>query len=57
MLGRDGAHADVSFDVEEEEATFAIEFTKELLNFVYVLKARLNRRKELREALDAEKLA
>lgn len=45
ILGRDGAHADVTTDVGEEEAKFAVEFTKELLNYVYILKARLQRRK------------
>jgi len=47
LLGRDGAHADVLTDVGEEEAKFAIEFTEELLNYVYVLKARLGRRKKV----------
>ena len=46
ILGRDGAHADVPTDVGEEEAKFAVEFTEELLNYVYILKARLQKRRE-----------
>lgn len=47
ILGRDAAHADVPTDVGEKEAKFAVEFTEELLNYVYVLKARLTRRKKI----------
>lgn len=46
LLGRDGAHADVPTDVGEKEANFAIEFTGELLNYVYILKARLQKHRQ-----------
>jgi len=45
VLGRNGAHADVPTDVGEEEAIFAVDFVKETLNYIYVLKARLDQRK------------
>ncbi|MFH0771236.1 MAG: DUF4145 domain-containing protein [Candidatus Omnitrophota bacterium] len=49
ILGKEGAHADVPTDVGEEEAKFAIDFTEDLLNFVYVLKARLQKRRQERQ--------
>ena len=44
-IGRDGAHADVLTDVTEGDANDALEFTKEFLNYAFVLKQRLQRRK------------
>jgi len=46
ILGKDGAHADVASNVGEEEAKFALEFTEALLNYVYVLKAKLASRRQ-----------
>lgn len=45
LIGKDGAHADVPTDATEEDAKYAIDFTDEFLNYIYVLKARVTARK------------
>ncbi len=40
VVGKNGAHADVFTDVTESDARDAMQFTEELLKYVYILKAR-----------------
>jgi len=40
-IGRDGAHADVLTDVTDTDAKYAIDFTEEILNHLYVMPARV----------------
>lgn len=44
-IGRDGAHADTLTNISESDANDALKFTEEFLNYTYVLKQRLQRRK------------
>lgn len=45
IIGKAGAHADVPIDVTSADADDALRFTDELLNYIYVLTARLQRRR------------
>ncbi|MBI2884890.1 MAG: DUF4145 domain-containing protein [Candidatus Omnitrophica bacterium] len=44
VIGKVGAHADVPMDITPSDAEDALKFTEEMLNYVYVLKGRLQKR-------------
>jgi hypothetical protein len=51
LIGKDGAHADVPNDVTEQDADEAVEFTTQFINYIYVLKQKLQSRKSRQQAI------